>query len=129
MCNEYVIMCIMSRAPWINGVERRTWRTEETDRPRVANTRTALTTQLDESTGVAVADHSHSPANQKGGSDMPDDLKGAIDQIANSLQTVTLLSTQLRRDLGESAQRAVELEAAADQAVRVLKRLQPKKPR
>jgi len=24
---------------------------------------------------------------------MPDDLKGAIDQIANSLQTVTLLST------------------------------------
>ena len=60
---------------------------------------------------------------------MPDDLKGAIDQIANSLQTVTLLSTQLRRDLGESAQRAVELEAAADQAVRILKRLQPKKPR
>jgi hypothetical protein len=36
---------------------------------------------------------------------MPEDLKGAIDQIANSLQTVTLLSTQLRRDLGESAQR------------------------
>ena len=71
----------------------------------------------------------HSPATQKGGSDMPDDLKGAIDQIANSLQTVTLLSTQLRRDLGESAQRAVELEAAADQAVRVLKRLQPTKPR
>ena len=60
---------------------------------------------------------------------MPDDLKAAIDQIANSLQTVTLLSTQLRHDLGESAQRAVELEAAADQAVRVLKRLQPKKPR
>ena len=79
--------------------------------------------------GVAGTDHSHSPANQKGGSDMPEDLKGAIDQIANSLQTVTLLSTQLRRDLGESAQRAVELEAAADQAVRVLKRLQPKKPR
>ena len=71
----------------------------------------------------------HSPAKQKGGCDMPDDLKGAIDQIANSLQTVTLLSTRLRRDLGESAQRAVELEAAADQAVRVLKRLQPKKPR
>lgn len=41
---------------------------------------------------------------------MPDDLKTTIDQLANSLQTVTLLSTQLRRDLGESAQRAVELE-------------------
>jgi ABC-type transporter Mla subunit MlaD len=58
---------------------------------------------------------------------MSDDLKTAIDQLANSLQTVTLLSTQLRRDLGESAQRAVELEAAADQAVRTIKRLQPRK--
>ena len=58
---------------------------------------------------------------------MPDDLKAAIDQLANSLQTVTLLSTQLRRDLGESAQRAIELEAAADQAVRTIKRLQPPK--
>jgi hypothetical protein len=57
---------------------------------------------------------------------MPDDLKTAIDQLANSLQTVTLLSTQLRRDLGESAQRAIELEAAADQAVRAIKRLQPR---
>jgi hypothetical protein len=59
---------------------------------------------------------------------MPDDMKAAIDQIANSLQTVTLLSTQLRRDLGNSAQRAIELEAAADKAVRAIKRLQPKKP-
>ena len=60
---------------------------------------------------------------------MADDLKAAIDQIANSLQTVTLLSTQLRRDLGDSAQRAIELEAATDKAVRAIKRLQPKKPR
>jgi hypothetical protein len=58
---------------------------------------------------------------------MPDDMKAAIDQLANSLQTVTLLSTQLRRDLGESAQRAIELEAAADQMVRTIKRLQPRK--
>lgn len=56
---------------------------------------------------------------------MSDDLKRAIDQLANSLQTVTLLSAQLRRELGESAQRVVELEAAADQAVRTIKRLQP----
>lgn len=60
---------------------------------------------------------------------MPDDLKAAIDQIANSLQTVTLLSTQLRRDLGDSAQRAIELEAAADKAVRAIKQLQPKNKR
>ena len=59
---------------------------------------------------------------------MPDDFKTAIEQIANSLQMVTLLSTQLRRDLGDSAQRAVELEAAADKAVRAIKRLQPKRP-
>ena len=58
---------------------------------------------------------------------MPDDMKAAIDQLANSLQTVTLLSTQLLRDLGESAQRAIELEAAADQMVRTIKRLQPRK--
>ena len=58
---------------------------------------------------------------------MNDDIKDTIDQLANSLQTVTLLSTQLRRDLGNSAQQAVDLEAAADQAVRVIKKLQPRK--
>jgi hypothetical protein len=56
---------------------------------------------------------------------MNDDVKETIDQLANSLQTVTLLSTKLRRELGESAQQAVDLEAAADKAVRVMKRLQP----
>ena len=56
---------------------------------------------------------------------MNDDTKDTIDQLANSLQTVTLLSTRLRRELGESAQQAVDLEAAADKAVRVIKRLQP----
>jgi len=53
------------------------------------------------------------------------DMKDTIDQLANSLQTVTLLSTRLRRDLGESAQQAIDLEAAADKAVRAFKRLQP----
>jgi hypothetical protein len=57
---------------------------------------------------------------------MNDDMKNTIDQLANSLQTVTLLSTRLRRELGESSQQAVELEAAADNAVRVIKRLQPR---
>jgi hypothetical protein len=56
---------------------------------------------------------------------MNDDTKDTIDQLANSLQTVTLLSTRLQRELGESAQQAVDLEAAADKAVRVIKRLQP----
>jgi hypothetical protein len=56
---------------------------------------------------------------------MSDDMKDTVDQLANSLQTVTLLSTRLRRELAESAQQAVDLEAAADKAVRVMKRLQP----
>ena len=56
---------------------------------------------------------------------MADDIKDTIEQLANSLQTVTLLSTRLRRQLGESAQEAVELEAAADKAVRAIKRLKP----
>lgn len=56
---------------------------------------------------------------------MNDDIKETIEQLANSLQAVTLLSTQLRRQLGESAQEAVELEAAADKAVRAIKRLKP----
>ena len=56
---------------------------------------------------------------------MNDNIKDTIDQLANSLQIVTLLSTRLRRDLGESAQQAVDLEAAADKAVRVITRLKP----
>ena len=56
---------------------------------------------------------------------MNNDIKEAIEQLANSLQAVTLLSTRLRRQLGESAQEAVELEAAADKAVRAIKRLKP----
>jgi hypothetical protein len=56
---------------------------------------------------------------------MNNDIKETIEQLANSLQAVTLLSTRLRRPLGESAQEAVELEAAADKAVRAIKRLKP----
>lgn len=56
---------------------------------------------------------------------MSDDIKETIEQLANSLQTVTLLSTRLRRQIGESAQEAIELEAAADRAVRAIKRLKP----
>jgi hypothetical protein len=56
---------------------------------------------------------------------MDDDVKTAIDQIANSLQVINLLSTRLRQDLGESGQQAVELEGATARAVRAIKRLQP----
>ena len=56
---------------------------------------------------------------------MEPEMKQAIDQIANALQVINLLSTRLRRDLSESAQHAVDLEGAADRAVRAIKQLQP----
>jgi hypothetical protein len=56
---------------------------------------------------------------------MNDDVKTAIDEIANSLQVINVLSTRLRQDLGESAQDASDLEGAAARAVRAMKRLQP----
>jgi len=56
---------------------------------------------------------------------MGEDIKDTIEQLANSLQAITLLSTRLRRQLGESAQEAVELEAAADKAIRAIRRLKP----
>ena len=58
---------------------------------------------------------------------MAENIKKTIEELANSLQTVTLLATKLRRQLAESAQEAIELESAADKAVRVMKRLQPPK--
>jgi hypothetical protein len=55
---------------------------------------------------------------------MNDELKETIDQLANSLQTVTLLATRLRRDLAAWVQHAIDLERGADKAVRAVKRLQ-----
>ena len=49
---------------------------------------------------------------------MNEEEKVAIDQIANALQVINLLSTRLRQDLGESPQHARDLEAAADQGPR-----------
>jgi hypothetical protein len=56
---------------------------------------------------------------------MNEDVKAAIDEIANSLQVINVLSTRLRQDLRESAQDASDLEGAAARAVRAVKRLQP----
>jgi hypothetical protein len=56
---------------------------------------------------------------------MNEEFKDTIDQLANALQTVTLLATRLRRDLAESGQQAFDLELAADKAIRAVKRLQP----
>ena len=55
---------------------------------------------------------------------MDDVVKAAIDEIANAMQVINLLSTRLRQDLGESAQHAIDLEGATARAVRAMKRLQ-----
>ena len=55
---------------------------------------------------------------------MNDEFKETVDQLANALQTVTLLATRLRRDLAQSMQQAIDLEAGADKAVRAIRRLQ-----
>lgn len=57
----------------------------------------------------------------------PNRIDKTVGELANSLQTVTLLSTKLRRQLADSAQEAIELEAAADKAVRAIRQLQPRR--
>ena len=74
--------------------------------------------------GVAVANHATARHSRKAAA-MNEDEKAAIDEIANSLQVINLLSTRLRQDLGESAQQAIDLEGATARAVRAMKRLQP----
>ena len=59
---------------------------------------------------------------------MNNDLHATIERLANALQTVALLATQLRRQLGESAQDAIALEAAADKAVRAIRAAAARQP-
>jgi ABC-type transporter Mla subunit MlaD len=49
----------------------------------------------------------------------------AVSELANAAQVVAGLSTQLRQVLGTASEDALQLEAAADRIVRVLRRLQP----
>jgi hypothetical protein len=49
-----------------------------------------------------------------------ENIKKAIEELANSLQTVALLATKLRGQLAESAEDAIELESAADKAMRAI---------
>jgi hypothetical protein len=96
-------------------------RERENGPPTCANTQTALTTPLMDQPAWLSRDHATARQTRR---TMNDELKETIDQLANSLQTVTLLATRLRRDLAESMQQAIDLEAGADNAVRAIKRLQ-----
>jgi hypothetical protein len=80
---------------------------------------------LDVTTGVAVADHAIPAPPPERGSDLDDDVKQAIDQVANALQ----VSTFSRRDpdaISERHSTPIDLEGAASRAVSAMKRLQPK---
>jgi len=54
------------------------------------------------------------------------DLARTPDAVANQLQVVAGLTTELRRSIGSDAQKLVDLERAVDGVVRLLRRLQPR---
>jgi hypothetical protein len=54
------------------------------------------------------------------------DLARTLDAVANRMQVVAGLTTELRRSVGADAQTLVKLEGAVDGVVRLLKQLQPK---
>jgi len=52
------------------------------------------------------------------------ELRAAIDALAQRIQTMNLLATEIRRETQRSADRMVDLEGEIDQCVRILQRLQ-----
>lgn len=54
------------------------------------------------------------------------DLAHTLDAVANGMQVVAGLTSELRRSTGADAQKLADLEEAVDGVVRLLKRLQPK---
>jgi hypothetical protein len=52
-------------------------------------------------------------------------LVRTLDAVANQMQVVASLTTDLRRSIGADAQRLVDLEGAVDRVVTLLKHLQP----
>ena len=53
------------------------------------------------------------------------EFDNTIQELANAMQVVALLSKSLRNQFGEAIQHAVQLDEATNNAVRILKRLQP----
>ena len=56
------------------------------------------------------------------------DLGHTLDAVANQMQVVVGLTSELRRSIGADAQTLADLESAVGNVVRLLKRLQPKNP-
>ncbi len=56
-----------------------------------------------------------------------DNVKAAIEEAANALQTAVILATRVRQTAGEHGDETVRLEAAVERAATALKRLSPEK--
>jgi hypothetical protein len=54
------------------------------------------------------------------------DLARTLDAVANQMQVVACLTTELRRSVGADAHTLVDLESAVDGVIRLLQHLQPK---
>jgi hypothetical protein len=53
------------------------------------------------------------------------DRARTLDAVANQMQVVAGLTTELRRSIGADAHKVLELEGAVDHVVRLLTRVQP----
>jgi len=56
------------------------------------------------------------------------DLTRTLDAVANQLQVVAGLTTELRRSVTADAQTVIDLDGAVDRVVRLLRALQPTHP-
>lgn len=54
------------------------------------------------------------------------DLARTLDAVANRMQVIAGLTTELRRSASADAQKVIELEGAVDSVVRLLRDIQPK---
>jgi hypothetical protein len=54
------------------------------------------------------------------------DLARTLDAVANQMQVVAGLTSELRRSVSADAQKVIELEGAVDRVVRLLRDMQPK---
>ncbi len=54
---------------------------------------------------------------------MEDELRAAIDELAQVIQVIAPLAVNLRRTLGDASLDVIAIETAADRAMQVFKRL------
>ena len=76
---------------------------------------------------VLIGGRTPSSGRVEGGPMTNTDLVRTLDAVANRMQVVAGLTTELRRSVSADTQTVIELEGAVDDVVRLLRDLQPKK--